>query len=290
MKIKTHHCLLLLFFCLFNCKENHKRDSQEINRFSQLLDRKQLSKPAIMVHRGRLNDSWPENAIASFDEINQLSEGLIIELDVRKTKDGTYVLLHDETLDRTTIGSGLLSEKTFDEVSQLQLISNSGDTTNYKIPKFEEALKWSRSKNILAIDAKLGCEVKDITSLINEMDIADNCFVICYSIEDAKHYNELNPNLVLALGFNSWEELANIKKSGLPLKNLLALTPTSLQKEKFYDEIRKLGIDIAYGTYKTIDYKDFETVKNIYKQYFQKFDIITTDRAKSVYLLSTEKE
>ena len=70
-----------------------------------------------IAHRGGLGLS-PENTIASFQRA--IKEGAdILELDIRSTSDSILVLLHDETVNRTTNGKGRISELTLKEAKKL---------------------------------------------------------------------------------------------------------------------------------------------------------------------------
>ncbi|NQX61610.1 glycerophosphodiester phosphodiesterase [Paenibacillus qinlingensis] len=74
-------------------------------------------KPIVIGHRGASGEA-PENTIASFAlALEQGAEG--IELDVQITNDGEIVVCHDLTLDRTTNGSGLICEKSWEELKSL---------------------------------------------------------------------------------------------------------------------------------------------------------------------------
>src|SRR5262245_31211085 len=72
--------------------------------------------PAVIGHRGLLQAA-PENTLAGFRACLALRVGF--EFDVRATKDGRLVCLHDDTVDRTTSGKGRLSELTHAEVGRL---------------------------------------------------------------------------------------------------------------------------------------------------------------------------
>ena len=71
----------------------------------------------IMAHRGsRINR--PENTLTAFEEAVRVgADG--IELDVHLSKDGQVVVIHDETLDRTTDGAGFVHEWTLADLQQL---------------------------------------------------------------------------------------------------------------------------------------------------------------------------
>lgn len=75
-----------------------------------------LEDPAIIGHRGAAG-SCPENTLASFREALKDAQGL--ELDVGMTKDGVIVVIHDETLERTTDGTGRVQDKNLEELMQL---------------------------------------------------------------------------------------------------------------------------------------------------------------------------
>ena len=84
--------------------------------FATSTEAEALRAPAIVAHRGLLMHS-PENTLANFTACVKLR--LSVELDVRRTKDGQLVCLHDDTLERTTNGRGRLSDTTLAELSQL---------------------------------------------------------------------------------------------------------------------------------------------------------------------------
>ncbi|MGG1519620.1 glycerophosphodiester phosphodiesterase family protein [Paenibacillus oryzisoli] len=68
-------------------------------------------------HRG-FKSAYPENTLLSFKEALALGVGML-EFDLRLTKDGVVVVLHDETVDRTTNGTGPVGEYTLDELQNL---------------------------------------------------------------------------------------------------------------------------------------------------------------------------
>jgi glycerophosphoryl diester phosphodiesterase len=76
-----------------------------------------LSLPKIIAHRGA-SDYAPENTLASLQKAAELGADWI-EFDVMLTEDGEAIVFHDETLDRTTNGSGLVAETTYPQISTL---------------------------------------------------------------------------------------------------------------------------------------------------------------------------
>ena len=70
-------------------------------------------------HRGGMLDGYPENCIESFEKTLSYMESFF-EIDPRLTKDGIIVLMHDETIDRTTTGKGKVSDYTYAELQQFK--------------------------------------------------------------------------------------------------------------------------------------------------------------------------
>lgn len=86
----------------------------------------EASEPLIVAHRGLLHHA-PENTLANFRACLELRLGF--EFDVEVTKDGELVCIHDSTLDRTTNGTGKVSEHTLAEIRNL-------DAGSWFAPKF----------------------------------------------------------------------------------------------------------------------------------------------------------
>ncbi len=94
--------------------------------------RAELAKPLVIAHRGTPRE-LPENTLASF--ARALEQGAdVLETDLRFSQDGTIVLVHDETLDRTTNGSGLVASHSLDEIKRLRTQAPSGEYTDEQVP------------------------------------------------------------------------------------------------------------------------------------------------------------
>lgn len=93
----------------------------------------------------------PENSLAAIAASIKIDVD-IIELDVQQTKDGQLVLMHDQTLDRTTTGKGKVSAWTLDSLKTLKLKNGAGIRTKYTIPTLEEALLLSKGKVLVNLD------------------------------------------------------------------------------------------------------------------------------------------
>lgn len=104
----------------------------------------------ICAHRG-LKDLYPENSLSGIQKCIELGIEAV-EIDIAKTKDGKLILMHDGTLDRTTTGSGKVSDYTFDDIKKLFLKDVNGNVTNERVPSFEETLDLAKGNILLQID------------------------------------------------------------------------------------------------------------------------------------------
>ena len=129
----------------------------------------------IVVHRGA-NALAPENTWASADSALQYG-ATWIEVDVRKSKDGELFNLHDETLDRTTNGKGLLSEMLAKDVRKLD--AGSWFSQKYKglhVPTIAEMLDSLKDQAKVFFDVKRGTPIPTLVKLVREKGFADKSF------------------------------------------------------------------------------------------------------------------
>lgn len=108
----------------------------------------------VAMHRGDWRN-YPENSIDALKSCITLGAD-IVELDVSRTKDGYFVLSHDDTLDRATTGTGKVEEHTLAEIKKFRLREGSGGSaasaSKYGILTLEEALDAARGKILINID------------------------------------------------------------------------------------------------------------------------------------------
>ena len=110
----------------------------------------------VVAHRGCWQEA-PENSLLAIRRC--IDNGVdLIELDVRATRDGALVLLHDETLDRTTDLQGKLSKLDYADIETARLRQRAGGQespfTDESIPTLEEALLLARDEILINLDVK----------------------------------------------------------------------------------------------------------------------------------------
>ncbi len=111
------------------------------------------TRPMVVAHRG-FSGRYPENTLRAFREALKLPVDAV-EMDVRQTKDGVLILLHDETLDRTTNGHGRARDFRWDELRQLDAGSWKGDEfAGEPIPRLDEALELIAGRVVVFVEIK----------------------------------------------------------------------------------------------------------------------------------------
>ena len=203
--------------------------------------------PMISYHRGGPMPGMPENSIEAMD--NALSYGYgLMEVDIAQLEDGTLVLMHDDTLDRTTNGTGALRNKTWSEIRDLRLKDIRGNLTNFRIPTLEAALKWSIGRTILSLDIKRGTDFRKVVRLVEQTGADDYSMSIAYSIRQAKAFYNIAPRMPISIGLSNQQAIDDLDDSGIPHRLVVAWTGTSLLEPTFYAKLHQRGWRTIVGT------------------------------------------
>ncbi|GAA4809719.1 glycerophosphodiester phosphodiesterase family protein [Litoribaculum gwangyangense] len=153
--------IIVLLFVFIGCKNDCPCDSVESNNTKKIIKPNIEDKIAnledsgnnqviVVAHRGDWRHA-PENSLQAIQ--NCIDMGIdMVEIDIRETKDGQLVLMHDKTIDRTTNGEGLINEWTLDSLKTLRLVDGLGVATQHKIPTLKEALEVSKDKILVNLD------------------------------------------------------------------------------------------------------------------------------------------
>lgn len=174
--------MIVLLVCYVSCKrevktkavsiESNKVDTineQDISieRLIDNLKDSQNKEVIVVAHRGDWRNA-PENSLQAIENCIKMGVDMV-EIDVRETKDGQLILMHDETIDRTTTGTGKVSDLTWTYLQTLKLRDGIGHETPHQIPILEEALKL--------------CKGKILVNLDKSYDIFEQCFKIVQETE-----------------------------------------------------------------------------------------------------------
>lgn len=138
-----------------------------------------------IAHRGA-SMSFPENTLAAFRAAVDEGAGMC-ELDVQLTRDGAVVVIHDETVDRTTNGSGAVAELTLAEIQRLD--AGHGE----HIPTLDEVFAATAGKCGLNIELKAGRVEAEVARLLRKWNALDSSAVSSFDLDSLKLIREADP-------------------------------------------------------------------------------------------------
>ena len=147
-------------------------------------------RPLIIGHRG-FNAECPENTLISIKSGFDAGADAV-EIDLRLTSDGQLVLLHDNTVDRTTNGQGKIADLTFEQARALDAGSwKDPKYADQRIPTFDEALDAAKGRGPLLLDLKCEGLLERIAEAVRAKGMADQVICCCWTpsaAEDARKY------------------------------------------------------------------------------------------------------
>lgn len=154
-------------------------------------------------HRG-FSGKYPENTMLAFEKALEIGvDG--IELDVQLSKDNEIVIIHDETIDRTTNGKGLVKDFTLKDLSSYDASYIFKDMGFNKIPTLREYFELIKNRNIITnVELKnsviyyIGLEEK-VLELIKEFGIEKNIIISSFNHHSILKFKKLAPNIKCGL-------------------------------------------------------------------------------------------
>ena len=284
-KLKIIKIILLSFIITsMSCKSNNS--VRETNsKLIEVFKASNSNYPNISVHRGGKGlKNYPENCLETVQYIND-SIVAVFEIDIAQTKDGQLVLMHDNSIDRTTTGSGLVKKMTYNELSDFNLVDDYGNETKFKIPLFSDVLKWCKNNNvILTVDIKRSVSQEAVIKAIKDVQAEDISIIITYDVGQAKSAYNLAPNLLLSVSARNMDEFDRLLAAKIPIENMLAFTGTRLSNPSLYKRLHKNDIVCILGTLGNLDKQAESRDDKLYKTWKDKgVDILATDRPFEAY-------
>lgn len=205
----------------------------------------------IFAHRGA-SAYAPENTVEAFAlAMEQGADG--IELDVQMTKDGQVVVIHDETIDRVSDGTGAVRDYTLEELKKFHFSNHMENYENAVIPTLKEVLDLIKSSNMLLnIELKTGIywypnlEEKTM-ELVKEAGMEDRVIYSSFNHYSIKKILELNPHAECAFLYS--DVILNVDKYA---KNagVCGLHPAvyHLKMAEFLKEYQESGLKVRVWT------------------------------------------
>lgn len=158
--------------------------------------------PIMVAHRG-LSSLAPQNSLPAFELSAEYGfDGC--EFDVHTTKDGRWVVIHDDSVDVMTNGEGNVADFTLEEIRELTLDSGNG-IENYealKVPTLEEALEVCEKGGVFPVIEIKGCDTQylpELKRIIASSGIGDKTVIISFDKEYLEKYRALDKKTEMLL-------------------------------------------------------------------------------------------
>lgn len=233
--------------------------------------------PLVSAHRGGPPAGLPENSLAALDHALNFAPALL-EVDVRPTADGRLVLLHDETLDRTTTGTGLLGAASFVAVRQVRLRDGRGALTSFRVPTLAEALAWADGRAVLALDVKPGASFERVVAAVREAGAENRVVVIVYSLADHRAVAALAPDLVVSTPAETMEQVDALLASGLDLSRAVAFAGVGVPDRAVAERLHGAGLLVQAATFPIDGAALTAADPGLYAPFFEAgVDVLATD-------------
>jgi len=224
--------LTFLFACVVNAYGlNNRLATSSISQRFLALHSKPLPKTkhklVVIAHRGS-HLKVPENTLAAYE--NAIKEGAdYVEIDLRTTKDGHLVIMHDESTTRMTGIKGQITDLNYSDIRDLKIKpAVIGDTTTYRIPEFIDVLNLCKGKINIYLDFK-DADVKKTYRLLKESGMQNN--VVVYLNKEEQ--------------YGQWKSVA-------PLVPLMASLPENMNISQLNNFLDKKHLDVVDNAY-TVD-------------------------------------
>lgn len=156
------------------------------------------SRPYIMAHRGNMA-RCPENTLAAFRR-GVIDGADIIETDIRLSGDGVFVCIHDETVDRTTGGSGRVNAMSLVELKELSASGGLEEFRDERIPTFQEFCEVIPPEIHIAAELKSD-EFKDLdacrrfAAVLDRLEVRERTMVLSFDKDKLEAFREVAPDV-----------------------------------------------------------------------------------------------
>ncbi len=218
MKILKHFILGLfsatLAFGCSGCTEkqgkepvnNEKPRPDLMTLFYETIEKQDKVNPRekvfIVAHRANtrkgIAERIPENSLEIIQVAIESGVVDMVELDVRPTKDGVLILMHDASVKRTTNGTKNVSDMTYAEILELDMNrENDSQKTGIKVPTLKQAFELCKGKMYINLDIH-GKSVPAgvLADLIKECGMMDQVMIYS-SKEELVEYQKIDPNILI---------------------------------------------------------------------------------------------
>lgn len=194
----------------------------------------------VCAHRGD-HTVAPENSIEAYDRAIKIGADFG-EVDLRMTKDGVIVLMHDATVDRTTDGHGTVSNLTLQEIKALKF--KRATEKNESVPTFEELLKAVRGKINLYLDIK-AVRAKDVLPLLKKYRMERSAIAYVYGPANVDEWRRDAPEIPIISDISKRTDVEQIERDWRAHPFAISDGRASGYTQQLVDIWHKLGVVVV---------------------------------------------
>lgn len=211
-------------------------------------------------HRGAAG-LCPENTLKGIERALDLGVDFV-EIDVHRTRDDVVVVMHDETLDRTTNGSGPIREHTLEEIQKLD--AGEGE----RVPTLCEVLDLVKGRAHLLCEIKTGGSAEGSAACVHDAGMAKEMTFISFNLDVLRYLRRTEPGI--DIGVLLWHP----NESDVAVAGIIGATWIDLYYRRLTLHLADLikGAGMKLRTYTPNEAHEFKVMAAM------GVDAITTDR------------
>jgi len=190
-----------------------------------------LTPPQIIAHRGGPQYA-PENTLAAFQ--NAVAQGVDwLEFDVQMTRDGALVIIHDETVDRTTDGTGAVRGLTLAQIRALD--AGNGE----QVPTFKEVVGLAKASGVKIFPETKSAHLypgleENMLQVLEEAGYLDQTVIQSFEAASLDRLHRLNPNVKLCALYGLWQFNVSAPPGDAqfvcPMAEMVLLNPATIRQ------------------------------------------------------------
>jgi glycerophosphoryl diester phosphodiesterase len=201
----------------------------------------------VIAHRGGPTRTHPENAIETLQRTLEAGTRAV-EIDIATSADGVLFLMHDDTLERTTLADGEVAALPWEAIREAKLETYS-QATDFSPPTLAEALDWAVRNNVLVeLDKKRSTAFPAVIEAVRKARAENNVLIITYSDEQAVEVHAAAPDLMITASVRDAKQLDDLAARGVRLDRLVAWTGTDGPDPALWSALAERGVEVAFGT------------------------------------------
>ena len=195
-----------------------------------------IHRPLVIAHQGG-DGIWPGDTMFAYENAVKIGAD-VLEMDAHITKDGQIVLMHDEKVDRTTDGTGLIENLTLDQLKQLdtayQWSNDDGKTFPYRgqgiqVPTLDELFqKFPQMRYVIEIKLTQNPIDKPLCDLIRKRNMQDQVVIASFHDEAMQNFRATCPEVATSASrgeVTTFVILGKVFLSGLVLPQYQSIQP-----------------------------------------------------------------